>query len=140
MTLLNIKNDLYSYLLANQEFTVESFIKDSQIIADDIDIYKRYVLLIIDEFIKLDILRAVESPAGQTHYILTKGIQFYSQNVEISGATASFVAEIIGKFGEVLDADLSVDSLNINEKDIKLLVGICTDYFNLIKDKKIIND
>lgn len=140
MTLLNIKNDLYSYLLANQEFTVESFIKDSQIIADDIDIYKKYVLLIIDEFIKLDILRAVESPAGQTHYILTKGIQFYSQNVEISGATASFVAEIIGKFGEVLDADLSVDSLNINEKDIKLLVGICTDYLNLIKEKKIIND
>lgn len=140
MTLLNIKNDLYSYMLANQEFTVESFIKDSQIIADDIDVYKKYVLLIIDEFIKLDILRAVESPAGQTHYILTKGIQFYSQNVEISGATAVFVAEIISEFGEALKADLSVDSLNIKEKEIKLLVGICTDYLNLIKEKKIIND
>ena len=124
MTLIDVKVEVYNYL-----------IKDCSIIHEDIDLYKEYVAIIIDEFIKLDVLREVTSERGalkefHKYYILTKPIQSYSQKVEINGGLASDISVLLGKFAQRLnDNSIKPNPLALTENDIKILASFAFQYW-----------
>lgn len=140
MTILNIKNQIYSYLLSHDEFDIDQFIKDNSIIVENLDYFKAYLTTVLNDFTELKVLREVKVN-NVSKWLLTQPINSYSQNVELSAAIAIFASEVINDIAEVLDdASLACDASSIREKDIKVLIGIAKEYLQLVTNNTSKND
>lgn len=134
MTILDLKNDVYKFLLSHDEIEVDQFIKDNSIIQNDIDFYKECLKTVLDDFVVANVLRKVKSKSD-FKYLLTQPINSYSQNVELSAAVAIFCSEALNGLAEALgDNSLACDSLAIKEKDIKVLAGVAKEYLRLLPE------
>lgn len=59
-------------------------------------------------------------------WALTKPLEEFRQTVEVGAATVISMSQLINKICEVTgDKEYTVDPLNIQEKDIRTLVGVC---------------
>ena len=134
MTILDLKNDVYKFLLNHDEININQFIQDNSIIDEDLDTYKAYLTTVLNDFTELKVLREVKVN-HVSKWILTQPINSYSQNVEISAAVAIFCSEALNGLAEALgDNSLACDSLAIKEKDIKVLAGVAKEYLRLLPE------
>lgn len=140
MTILDLKNDVYKFLLKHDEININQFIQDNSIIEENLDDYRAYLTTVLNDFTELKVLREVKVN-HVSKWILTQPINSYSQNVELSAAVAIFASEVINDIAEVLDdASLACDASSIREKDIKVLIGIAKEYLQLVTNNTSKND
>lgn len=129
MTILELNNKVYQYLLEHDEVTVDSFISDNSIIHDDIEYFKKLLTSVLRDFTAKNILREIDNK-----WILTQPISSYSQVLELSASNAVFISEILGKWAAKLeDKNMACDALKISDKDIRMLIAIATEYYNILE-------
>ena len=132
MTLLDIKNQLYSYLLTHDSIEIKQFILDNNIIDEDISFFESCLELALDEFVESKILKKASNDT-LIKWILTQPINSYSQDITLSSAMCIFISEVLNGLADDLgDKSLACDASKIKENDIKILVGVATEYRKLI--------
>jgi len=131
MTIFEAQSILLDYFSkkGNDHFSFDKNFKDLQIITgNDIEDDHSIVELALMEFCKSNIL--IKYPE-RNFWVLTKPLQLYSQNVELSSQTCSAIADIVnGECEKLGEERWLVDPLNIKENDVQKLIIIID---NLIK-------
>lgn len=106
----------------------EDFLDIVTISADDSD--KPAVILALKDMEQNNVVKTM-SLGGKEFYVLTSGLDTFTQNVELSPSTCSEVTKVISKFCSVIDDYKDeCDPKNLTEKDIFNLTIICNFFFD----------
>jgi hypothetical protein len=119
MTLGELKAGIYGYLIDNDFFTCEDFLREFPIILENPEEVKDLVLLGVKFFEEKGFL--VKLP-NYDKWVLSQKIQTLEQTVQVSGSTASYISAIITAYSKEKELNYKVDPTNIQEKDILVLI------------------
>jgi hypothetical protein len=132
MTLIEIRNQIFSFFIKNTTF---SFSKDLSLIkvAPEQEDNKEDLLRIVFEGMETDnLLRIVKDEKGKIQLaVLNSPWNYDGQKVVLGNQTAELIGEIINQWRDANEIrDGLVDKLNITEFDIQTLIGITADLLN----------
>ena len=106
----------------------EDFLDIVTISGDDSD--KPAIILALKDMEKNNVVRSLLFNEKQ-YYILTSGLDSFTQSVDISPSTCTQISKVIAKFCNVInDYKDECDPTNLTEKDIFNLTVICNFFFD----------
>lgn len=124
MTLGELKVKIYNFLIENDFFVYEEFIKENPIIIENPEEIKDLVLLGVKFFEEKGFL--VKLP-NHEKWVLNQKIQTLDQTLQISGITASYISSIVLAYCKEKEIDHKIDATSIQEKDILVLIQMIID-------------
>ncbi len=136
MTVLDASNALVVWFLENESFCIEEDFNKVVLITENKQRDLAAVRGGLEKLVKANIL-AYEKIEDTEYWTLTKPIEQYEQEVEITTPIAKDIARIINDFCDAIDDQLDrCDSTSINPKDIKNLTLLCDHYKDVAYPEK----
>jgi len=106
----------------------DDFLNIVTISGDDSD--KPAVILALKDMEQNNVVKSLFFGEKQ-YYILTSGLDSFTQNIDLSPSTCNEVSKVIAKFCNVIDDYKDeCDPTNLTEKDIFNLTVICNFFFD----------
>jgi hypothetical protein len=143
MTILEAKNTLFSYFLNNDVLGINSFDELFPDIQNKI-LNKEIILIALDDFEKIDLIKGIttnpleknkEKPEKDS-WVLVKPLTQFSQNIEISGITASTIENVINEYCSIYNDEENIcQATNISEKEIQNLLKIILSFKDSEKEQ-----
>jgi hypothetical protein len=122
MTILDATHKLFDYFATKDSFCVDKDFKNLIPISEDKDLEVAVVLLALGDMEKNELVKSTKIE-GKEHYILSRPLESFEQNVSISYPTAIAIARELNEFCEILDDYTDVCEVgNVTEKDVRNLV------------------
>jgi hypothetical protein len=132
MTLVDIKNHIFSHLMTESTFSLSDDVTTVKITKEDLtEVVAHHKVALfktaLTDMVKSGVLVEVETVPGL--YVLTQPLNTYTQQVSISSITAEMVGDLINGFSEAMagdDEDSYVcNKMNITGEDVARLCHIC---------------
>lgn len=123
MTLTDVKNSIFSFLLKNDVFIVD---KHTELFKYEVE--PEIVMLAVREGLKDFEAAGLVKKLSDNAYIVTQPLVMRTQGVEISAKLSEAIAEFINKYRVAHEIEGSIpDKLNITEEDLGNLLYISQD-------------
>jgi hypothetical protein len=132
MTLVDIKNYIFSHLMTESTFSLSDDVVPIKLTKDEatqIVIQHKIALFktALSDMVKAGILADVEGVPGL--YVLTQPLNTYTQQVTMNSMTAEMVADLVNGFSEALlregEEPYVCNKMNISGDDVARLCHIC---------------
>mgnify|MGYP001595564102 CR=1 FL=1 len=132
MTLVDIKNHIFSHLLTESTFSLSDDISAIKIPKDELTevVAQHKVALFktaLTDLTKIGLVAEVEGVPGL--YVLTQPLHGYVQNVQLSAMTAEMVGDLVNGFGDAMADEEGnpyvTNKLALTGDDIARLCHIC---------------
>lgn len=132
MTLVDIKNHIFSHLMTDATFSLADDVSSIKMRKDEVTevVAQHKVALFktaLTDLAKAGIIVEVEGVPGL--YVLTQPLNTYTQQLTVSSMTAEMVADIVNGFSEAISEDEETpylcNKMGLTGDDIARLCHIC---------------
>jgi len=128
-TVQRITNKLFQYFIDNNAFDLEENHSDIFEVSIEPELERAALLKSLEKFEEQKIVTRLDVD-GKTVFLLNQPLQSFKQQVEISGATAGKIANVVNTWlAENGKADYLVNPMEINEWSIQVLIHIAETAF-----------
>ena len=123
-TIQDITNKLFQYFIENNAFDLEQNHSNIFEVSIDAHLERAALLKSLEKFEEQKLVTRLDVN-NTPIFLLNQPLQSFKQQVEISGATAAKIANVVNSWVEEnRKADYSVNSMEINECSIQVLLHI----------------
>lgn len=129
MTLLEIRNNLFTYFKDNDTLILPDNFNKIITISENIEMDTAIIKEALKTFITAGLIKEVDFSEGKKNknvYILDQSLYKYEQSVSISGEIAFYIAQILNDLKDKNDPD-KVNPLSINSSNIESLIILITE-------------
>jgi hypothetical protein len=132
MTLIEIRNQIFTHFLKSDTFALPNDLKKVKVGKNQEEFKQELVTQVLTDMQEDGLCGEISNPAtGEIKaFVMAGPLGQNGQDVSISNQTAELVAEIINQYLASQDQEGVVDKLNINEGDIQNLAIITAQLLN----------
>jgi hypothetical protein len=130
MTILESISEIHEYLVNNDDFTFDGYVKSKTLLFDCENTRKEHEAIFNEGLKQLEsgniikLLRISNKEKENNKWVLVKPIQMLEQSVVLPGDLASMISQTINMVSTKLDSKHQCNPLNITKDDIKYLLSI----------------
>ena len=135
MTILEASNKLFDFFKTHDTFSFPENFKDIVLITENKPKEFGVIYLALKKLEEVKLIKYHPVDLNEFWY-LEKPLDSYEQSITVSPNTASTISKIVNKVYENNDEKYESDSLNINEKDINILLSLINSLNNIVQENK----